>query len=330
MIIDVENHLFLEEQTRKDTFKSGKICERYWDSDGKLKFYVTKDASSVDRLLRFMDDAGIDMAVLTNGSRSLEQQKKWHNHCADLVKEYPKRLLGLATIEPLGGKPAFDELERAVKELGMKGVNIRTRNDGCFLDSPEMWFFYEKVAELRIPVSVHVEGDPLGFDALNAPYALYYVIARELDMCASTLRVCLGGVLEDFPDLIFIMNHFGGGISAIKERVDAFTSYASSPGWANFYFGKRLINKPWYEYFNKLYFNMAGREVGINAIKCALTNISPNKLMFATDWPMIYDYEPDKVKQCITEIKKLDLPREDVDAMLGGNAAKLFGINIKS
>ena len=145
-------------------------------------------------------------------------------------------------------------------------------------------------------------------------------------MCIATFRVCLGGVLEDFPDLIFIMNHFGGGISSIKERMDAFFGYAFSPSWPNFYYGKHLISKDWQYYFDKLYFNMAGREGGISAVKCALTNISPKKLLFGTDYPMNYYYEPEKVKQYVNNIRKLDLPEEDIDAMLGGTAAKILGL----
>ena len=326
MIIDLENHFSLEEQTVKGTFESGKICERYWDQDGEVRVRQSQDASRIERHLQFMDDAGIDMAFLTNHSRKLEQHKKWHDLCAELVNEYPKRLIGCATINPLGGKPALDELERAIKDLGLKGVHIRPRKNGTYLDSKEMWPFYEKVSELGVPVDVHISAVPGGFDALHATYALYYVIAREFDMAASVLRVCLGGVLEEFPDLVLIINHLGGGVSSVMERLDAYTSSADHPGWPGFYSGKRLISKPWREYFNKLYFNTAGREVGIEALKCALTNISPKKMLFGTDWPWNFDYEPEKVKQYVAEIGKLPLSKEDIEALLGGNAAKLFGI----
>ena len=60
------------------------------------------------------------------------------------------------------------------------------------------------------------------------------------------------------------------------------------------------------------------------AVKCALTNISPRKLLFATDWPLNYDYYPDKLSKYIGEIRKLDLPSDDIEAMLGGNAAALY------
>lgn len=131
--------------------------------------------------------------------------------------------------------------------------------------------------------------------------------------------------MEDFPDLTFIINHFGEGVSSLIERIDAYMSYVG-PGWPSFYRDKPLISKPWREYFDKFYFNMAGREVGIGALKCALTSISPSRLVFGTDWPFNYDYNPQGVKQYIEEIRKLDLPPESVEAMLGGNAAKLLGI----
>ena len=327
MIIDVEHHLLMEEHLQKGDSKSGKICERYWDAGGKLKSRVYQEASRVERRLRFMDEAGIDMAVLTaNPELDLEQSRRWNDFCAKVVKENPNRFAGFASIPPLGGKPALEELERAVKELGLKAVHIWSRIGEHTLDARELWPFYQKVSELGVPIDIHVSRKPLGFDALHAPYPLHYILAREFDMCAATLRICLGGVLEDFPDLVCIMNHFGGGVSSVIERLQAYMTYAHRPGWPGFYCGQRLTSKPLMEYFNKLYFSMAGREEAMASVKCALTNISPRKLMFATDWPFNYDYNPQGVRRYVAEIRKLDLPKEDIDAMLGGNIAEILGI----
>ena len=326
MIIDMEHHASTPDQLEKGNSQSGKICERYWDTDGKMKIHLFEEASRLERRLQFMDEAGIDMTVLSpNPLTSLEQCRKWNDFCSGLVRQEPRRFVGMATVPPLGGKAALDELERAIKELGLKGVHIWTRNQGYHLDYCEMWPFYEKVLELAIPIDVHVTLEPPGFDAVHAPYALYYVMAREFDMCVATLRVCLGGVLENFPELVMIMNHFGGGVSAVLERLDAYMGYVG-PGCPSLYIDKTLISKPWREYFNKLYFNMAGREIGMDAVKSALTNISPDKLMFGSDWPFNYDYYPQSVKRYIEEIRKLDLAKDEIEAMLGGTAAKLLGI----
>ncbi len=328
MIIDIEHHGATPDMLEKGSSKSGLYCERYWDN-GKMKIRSFEESSRTKERLEFMDEAGIDMAALTtNPLTTLEQCQRWHELCARMVSDHPDRFVGLATISPLGGKPAFRELERAITQLGLKGVHISTRNQDYHLDSPEMQPFYDKVAELGIPIDVHVTLDPSGYDAIHAPYALHYVIAREVDIMVETLRLCLGGVLEKYPDLTFIINHFGGGVTGVMERLDAYISYVG-PGCPSFYTGKEMISQPWRYYFDKLYFNMAGRQLGMATVKSALTVISPRKLLFGTDWPFNYDHDAKLAKRYIEEIKKLDLPSGDIEAMLGGTSAKLLGIKAR-
>lgn len=323
MIVDMEHHAATPDMLASGDSSSGLYCERYWDGP-KMKIRSYQASARTRERLEFMDAAGIDMAVLsTNPLTTLDQCRRWHDFCARLVSQYPRRFAGLATVPPLGGTPAMAELERAVRQLGMQGIHIGTRNQGCHLDSPEMWPFYQKVAELGVPIDVHVTLDPEGYDAVHAPYALHYVIARELDIMVETLRLCLGGVLEAFPNLVFIINHFGGGVAGVMERLDAYLGYVG-PGCPSFYLGKELIHKPWREYFDKLYFNMAGRQLGMAAVKSALAVISPRKLLFGTDWPFNFDHDAGLAKRYISEIRGLDLPRTDIDAMLGGTAAALL------
>jgi predicted TIM-barrel fold metal-dependent hydrolase len=326
MIVDVEHHgsTLDNPMLEKGSGKSGLYCERYWGKDGKMKVRTYASSTRTEERLQFMDTVGIDMAVLSsNPLKTLEEAREWNDHCAAMVKEYPKRFAGFASVPPLAGKPSLKELERAIKGLGLCGAHIGTRNEGLHLDSREMWPFYEKMQELKVPVDIHVTLEPAGYDAVQAPYALYYIMAREVDMLVETYRICLGGVLEDFPDLKIIMNHFGSGISATLERMDAYLDY-EGPGCPSIYPGKPLITKPWRTYFNKLYFNIAGREMGINALNCALTNINPRRLMFGSDWPFNYDHNPAKARKYLNAVRKLDLPREDIEGILGGNAVKLL------
>jgi predicted TIM-barrel fold metal-dependent hydrolase len=323
MIIDFEHHFSTEHQLQSRGSKSPKIG-RWWDQEGNLRIKASMQATIVDSHLKFMDEAGIDMAVLTtNMCLSMEEARHWNDACAKVVKEHPRRFTGFAATMPLGGQPALLELERAVKDLGLKGVHIQARIEGRTLDSRDLWPFYEKVSELGVPVDVHVEPDPTGYDALNSAYALYYVVGREFDICATALRLCLGGVLEAFPDMAFIVNHFGGGVSALKDRVDVYWDLLGDMFYRD---SKPLRSRHWSYYVDKLYFNMAGREAGMASVKCALTNISPRKLLFGSDWPWNFEENPRDAKRYIEEIKKLDLPKGDIDAMLGDNAAALLGI----
>ncbi len=326
MVIDFEHHLQPYEIWKKRGGKPGqRVLMRA--ADGRLIRPLDDATHDIHIHLRYMDVAGIDMVVLSGTQvDSLDEAKIFNNHFADIVRQYPKSFVAFATTLPLGGKPAFDELERASKDLGLKGVLIIAQADGHCLDDRELWPFYEKVSELGIPIFVHPSLATPGFDACHAPYDLNRALVREFDLVLATTRICLGGVLEEFPDLKFIIAHFGGGISSIKERLDRYVAYMKEDFWT----GKPLISEPYAERFNehfgKLYFNMAGREIGIETIKCALTNISPRRLVFGTDYPPNFIDDPDGMRTYIEKIRQLDIDNESIEAMLGGNGIELLGL----
>ena len=99
------------------------------------------------------------------------------------------------------------------------------------------------------------------------------------------------------------------------------------PG-ADFWLGKPLISPPYLEnynkYFDRLFFNMAGREVGMETIACALTNIRPGKLLFGTDYPPNFVDDGIGMRTYIRSIRELDLDEESIDGMLGTNAVELL------
>ncbi|NQV57605.1 MAG: amidohydrolase [Rhodospirillales bacterium] len=320
MIVDLEHHFRLP---RED---AGAQVSRRWTEDGQVEYSQGNSGADIGEHLSFMDEAGIDMAVLSGNLENapLDTVKMWNDACARAVSDHPARLAGFACTLPLGGEPAFDELERAIKELGMKGVHINARPGGLCLDSRELWPFYEKVAELDVPIDVHVETLPDGYDVLHAPWILYYVLAREFDITQQVFRLCFGGVLEDFPGLKIIVNHFGGGVSAIKERMDYYVGLFEG----DVYPGDPLISRPWQEYFDQLYFNMAGRGPGLASVKCALTCIAPEKLLFGSDWPPNFENDPAALRAYIDDIRSLDLADDQIEGMLGGNAARLLALSL--
>ena len=95
-----------------------------------------------------------------------------------------------------------------------------------------------------------------------------------------------------------------------------------------FWVGLLLISEPYAErfngYFGKLYFNMAGREIGIETIKSALTNISPGRLVLGTDYPHNFTDDPDGIRTYIEKIRELDMDEEAIEAMLSTNDLALL------
>ena len=71
---------------------------------------------------------------------------------------------------------------------------------------------------------------------------------------------------------------------------------------------------------------MAGREIGMDTVKCALTNISPERLVFGTDYPPNFINDPIGTRTYIEKIRQLNLDKELIEAMLSTNAMKLLSI----
>jgi predicted TIM-barrel fold metal-dependent hydrolase len=320
MIVDWEHHYLPEELFLK---KGGKKGERViFYEHGKPRTTLHPELCDVEEHLRIMDAVGIDLALLTMSAGSgdnqtvLEETIFWNDKTAGMIKRYPKRFGGLAPILPLGGEKAFAELERAIGSLGFKGVVIRSQANGLPLDSKELWPFYKKVSALNVPIVVHPSGVPSGFDILNAPYDLHRSVGRELDLIVATTRIILGGVLEDFPDLKFVISHKGGGIGALKERIEYWFGSPGAPG--------TRTRMPFQEYFNKIYFNLAGHHGGMNSVKYALASISPSRMVFGSDYPHEFKEDPLSIKTYIENIKKLEIDEESKELMLGGNARRLL------
>ena len=321
MIIDWEHHYLPEDLWVK---KGGKLGERtIFYEHGKPRGNLHPELYDIDAHLKAMDTAGIDMAVLSmsvsndNTQIALEECRIWDDKAAEVIRKHPDRFAALAPVPPLAGEKALGELDRAVNVLGLKGAVVRSQVEGLPMDSEKLYPFYEKLSELKVPLFIHPSGVQLGFDFLNAPYDLYRSVGRELDLIATTTRLILSGVLEDFQELVLVISHKGGGIAALKERIEYWFGSPGAPGTRT----KRNFD----EYFKRIYFNLAGHHGGMNSVKCALTCISPERLLFGTDWPHeFFGEDPLLIKKYIENINELGLSPESKNLMLGGNAMRLL------
>ncbi len=116
-----------------------------------------------------------------------------------------------------------------------------------------------------------------------------------------------------------VIGHFGGGISAIKERLLA----------KSYRFG--TLKRPFGEYFDMLYFDLAGFEGGLAALRCALLGIRPERLVFASDYPQDFTgvntdtgKGMEELREYIDAVKRLEFKEEIKEAILGSTAARLL------
>jgi aminocarboxymuconate-semialdehyde decarboxylase len=290
--------------------------------DGTPKFTMHDRVFDLEQQSRDMEVSGMDLAVLScplGWDASLDDCQRINDEFAALRCERGDRFVGLAHVPVHEGKSAIVELERSVTQLGLRGVTIMAQIKGTPLDASAFRDFFAKCVELDIPIFVHPALMPHGYvHAMD--YDLVRIIGREFDLALAVTRLIAGGVLDTFPNLKLVMAHFGGGIAAIKERL-LNKAYRFGTG----------LSRSFGEYFDQLYFDMAGFEGGPAALRCALTGIKPERLVFATDYPQDFTgvvtntgKGPAQIRDYIRSVRELPLSAAAIDAMLGGTAALLL------
>jgi predicted TIM-barrel fold metal-dependent hydrolase len=291
--------------------------------DGAPAYTFHHKLYDLEYQIEVMDKAGIDAAVISSGAglgSDLEQCKFVNDKLREAERKYPGRIIGLTHVPPLGGKAALDELERGARELGFKGVAMPSIVGDHELDSQGLYPFYEKVNELGQFIFVH----PALSQDRYLDFDLGRSSGREFQMCTTTIRLINGGVLDDFPDLQFIISHLGGGIAAILGRIIPYND-KEMWGTADHPRHGKLPQKPFRYYLdNRLLFDTGGFFGDPNAVKCALVELKPDRLVFGTDYPQ--EIRDEKLIIHLREgIKALGLTPAQAEGIFGNNGKHLVG-----
>ena len=116
---------------------------------------------------------------------------------AECARDHPDAFLGFASVDPLKGDAAVAELERAVRQLGLRGLKLHPTAQGFRPDDRSVYPIYETASALGIPMTVHTGTTGLGAGMPGG---------RRLKLGLSR-PMYLDSVAADFPDLQIVMAH---------------------------------------------------------------------------------------------------------------------------
>jgi predicted TIM-barrel fold metal-dependent hydrolase len=289
----------------------------------------------VDYRLRVLKKFGIDTAVVTLAQPSIWSHvpkkdvlrliKLGNDGMAEIAQKHPESLVSIATIPLLDGE-GLDELDRAVRDLGLKGLEIFSNYEGTPIDVPEMLPFYERMAKYGLPVWVHPVSWPhyeWSFD-----YDLIKIFGWPYDTTLAISRLVFSGVLERNPNLKLVVHHLGGMVPYYAERLRGFVDdpiKTKPPGVArekDSSQGAGLKLHP-IEYFKKMYADtVANGSVG--ALECAYRFYGPEQIVFATDFPFGPERGERWVDETLKSVRSLDIPTAEKEMILDWNARKLL------
>lgn len=116
---------------------------------------------SPEEMIRMMDEAGVERCFLAAWTMFSYWQKTVLvripvEEVAQVVAQYPDRFVGLAGYNPYRIRESLQEVERAIREYGFKGVYVHIYGWDIPLDDRRMYPLYAKCEELGVPVIMQV------------------------------------------------------------------------------------------------------------------------------------------------------------------------------
>ena len=202
----------------------------YYQADVFEPFGVIDRLLDVGRArLAAMDAAGVDLAVLSLTSPGCEQldvatgcrvAADANDELAAAIARYPGRLAGFAALCPKDVDGAVAELERAVRELGLKGWKTHSNFGDSFLDEKRYWPLLAKAEELDVPVYLH-PASPMIPELRTYGLALAGAgFGFGVETALAMMRLVLSGAFDAFPGLKIILGHYGEGLPFLMQRID--------------------------------------------------------------------------------------------------------------
>lgn len=301
-VVDAHSHLF----------------PPHWARHGRMP----PDMFDLEALLGVQTAAGVTASVISDphiwygdlDPCDIARTREYNDFAAELARANPLRVSALGTVTPWRGDDHVREAERAVRELGLPGLAIPTSDGGRYLDTvPDA--FWDLVTGLDVPVFIHPGGTVVG-DELMQMYRLGEVCGRPLDTTVTLARFILTGTAARHPRVRLLCAHAGGAICTIADRLDfghELRNYAPLGPW-----GDVELAEPPSAYVARLYLDTV--TYGTAALLPAIARVGHEQVIFGSDRPPV----PFDLERTTGYVRQLGLPADEEEAILGGNARRLF------
>ena len=276
----------------------------------------------LDKRLAAMDAQAVDMEVLSinpnwyKADRELAGQvvKLQNEKLAELCAAKPDRFAGFASLTLQAPDLAVQELENAVRKLGLKGAAIGGNVNGEAFADPKFHPVWAKAEELGVPLFIHPQGVPELNKQLAGNGWLTNVIAYPAETTIALSHLIFEGTFDRFAKLKVIAAHGGGFLPSYADRSDH--ACLVNPGGCNP--DVKLAKAPT-EYLRQIYFDSL--VFTPEAIRHLAAQVGAGQIVLGSDYPFPWQLQP--VDHIFASASLSDDDKADI---LGRTAAKLLGM----
>ena len=276
-----------------------------------------------DRILD-MDAMGIDVEVLSinpfwygaDRGKASEVVKIQNDKLAEICGAHPDRFAAFASLALQFPELAAQQLEDAVKKLGLRGAAVGTMVASDELAHPKFDPVWAKAEELGVPLFIHPLNVPELAQRFKGNGYLSNVIGNPLDTTIALQHLIFEGTLDRFPNLKICSAHGGGYLGSYAPRSDHGCRVSPQQCGET----KQLKKRPT-EYLRRLHFDSL--VFTPEALRHLVAEVGASQVVLGTDHPIPWQ---DKAVDHVLNTPSLsDAERL---AILSGNAAKLLGIKV--
>jgi aminocarboxymuconate-semialdehyde decarboxylase len=271
-----------------------------------------------ERKLADMRKMGVDLSVISitpsefyyhlEGDLALKVARTQNEGISAFVRRFPDKFVGVAAVPLQNPAAAAAELERAVVELKLKGVEVGSNIQGRYLGDPSFLPFFEKARALDVPIFIHPHA-VAGADRLQ-DYYLTNLIGNPLDTTVTAAHLIFAGVFDRFPGLKIVLSHAGGYLPYIIGRFEH--------GWEVRPECRKSIRRSPVEYLKEFYFDTITH--GRDALRYLISTVGADRVVLGTDHPYdMADMDPVRSLNAVP-----GLTAGEKEKIAGGNALSLL------
>ena len=187
---------------------------------------ITRTFIDLDERLKIMDQQGVGMHALSltqpmvywaDDELGVQLCVAFNDAISAAHRSHPERLIGFACLPMQNPTLAAQELERAAKQPGIRGVYFATAVRDRELSDRSFFPIYERCEALGLPIFLH----PMMIN--NERLKQFYLInlcGNPFDTAIAASHLIYGGVLDAFPKLEVSLPHAGGVLPILRGRLD--------------------------------------------------------------------------------------------------------------
>ena len=248
---------------------------------------------------------------------------------AEMCRRWPEKFPAFVASLPMNNVPAaLQEMDRAITELGARGVQICTNVAGRPLDEEEFFPVFERVTRHHdLAIWMHPARPALFADyrtETTSKYEIWQVLGWPYETSVAMARIVFSGLFDRLPTLRIITHHCGGMIPYFAGRAETLWAQLGARTAGEEYSAilKRMTRPP-IEYF-RTFFGDTVLGGAAAPLRCGLEFFGPDRIVFASDCPMDPEGGPMFIREGIRSIEDLKLPEEVAAKIYRLNALRLL------